>query len=53
MQLLSNRDNFSVPEFESAWLQREMHKRHPRFHSRVARDDDRYYELEVNEVGDP
>ena len=39
--------NFTVSDFKSIWLQREMHKRHPRFHSRVSKDDDRFYELDT------
>ena len=42
----------TVPEFESAWLERGMPSRHPRFHSRVSRADDRYFELEAVD-GDP
>lgn len=42
----------TVPEFESTWLRQAMHTRHPRFHSRVSRDDDRFFEMETVD-GDP
>lgn len=35
----------TVPEFQSAWLNCGMPDIHPRFHSTVSKDDDRYFEL--------
>jgi len=35
----------TVTEFQSAWLNRGMPDIHPRFHSTVSKDDDRYFEL--------
>ena len=39
----------SRAEFEEVWRRREMPSRHPRFHSRVSRGDDRYFEYEAEE----
>lgn len=39
----------SSSEFESAWMRSGMPNRHPRFHSRVSSQDDRYFEYEPAE----
>jgi diacylglycerol O-acyltransferase len=35
---------FTVNDFESAWMNRDMPSRHPRFHSTVSKHDDRFFE---------
>lgn len=39
----------SSSDFESAWMRSGMPGRHPRFHSRVSSQDDRYFEYEPAE----
>ncbi len=40
----SARNIFTVNDFESTWMNREMPSRHPRFHSIVSKHDDRFFE---------
>ena len=40
----STRNIFTVNDFESAWMKRDMPARHPRFHATVSRHDDRFFE---------
>ena len=40
---------FTVSDFESVWLNKDMPNRHPRFHSTVSAHDDRYFE-EVHHI---
>ena len=40
----SQRKIFTVTDFETAWMERDMPSRHPRFHSTVSPQDDRYFE---------
>eukprot|EP00986_Skeletonema_menzelii_P008835 scaffold3843_cov145-Skeletonema_menzelii.AAC.4 len=35
---------FTVNDFESTWMNRDMPSRHPRFHSTVSKHDDRFFE---------
>ena len=42
----------SSSDFESAWTRSGMPGRHPRFHSRVSSQDDRYFEYEPAEDDD-
>ena len=35
---------FTVNDFETAWMKRDMPSRHPRFHSTVSKHDDRFFE---------
>jgi len=44
-------DGMSSSEFESAWMRSGMPGRHPRFHSRVSSQDDRYFEYEPAKDG--
>eukprot|EP00562_Extubocellulus_spinifer_P004052 CAMPEP_0178516264 /NCGR_PEP_ID=MMETSP0696-20121128/25014_1 /TAXON_ID=265572 /ORGANISM="Extubocellulus spinifer, Strain CCMP396" /LENGTH=723 /DNA_ID=CAMNT_0020146515 /DNA_START=60 /DNA_END=2231 /DNA_ORIENTATION=+ len=37
----------SSGEFESTWMKSEMPSRHPRFHSRVSSQDDRFFQYET------
>ena len=47
---ISNSQNkFTVEDFETAWLDKDMPNRHPRFHSTVSSHDDRYFE-EVHHI---
>lgn len=49
---LSNKNDdhgMSSSEFESIWMRSSMPRRHPRFHSRVSSQDDRYFEYEPAE----
>ena len=47
--LENGRGGMSSSEFESAWMRSQMPSRHPRFHSRVSSQDDRYFEYEPAE----
>lgn len=38
------RNIFTVNDFETTWMNREMPSRHPRFHSIVSKHDDRFFE---------
>lgn len=52
LALSSNQNDdrgMSSSEFESAWMRSSMPSRHPRFHSRVSSQDDRYFEYEPAE----
>ena len=40
----SNSPIFTVDDFESVWMKRDMPSRHPRFHSTVSKHDDRFFE---------
>jgi len=40
----STKNTFTVNDFESTWMNRDMPSRHPRFHSTVSRHDDRFFE---------
>jgi hypothetical protein len=44
-----SQNKFTVSDFESAWLYKDMPNRHPRFHSTVSPHDDRYFE-EVHHI---
>lgn len=45
----NSKNKFTVSDFESAWLDKDMPNRHPRFHSTVSEHDDRYFE-EVHHI---
>jgi hypothetical protein len=45
----NSRNKFTVSDFEHEWLDKDMSKRHPRFHSTVSQHDDRYFE-EVHHI---
>eukprot|EP00804_Cyclotella_cryptica_P018705 CCRYP_007192-RA/>CCRYP_007192-RA protein AED:0.03 eAED:0.03 QI:254/1/1/1/0.33/0/4/1554/658 len=45
-------NKFTVSDFESAWMAKDMPTRHPRFHSTVSAHDDRYFEEIHHTTGD-